>query len=128
MPRLFLAAHVATFVLLERLPLQVSLRNSASRLLARTAWERRDVRQYDLLRENGGPVKALRELGRGFVVVLGTVAALVVLWLCPMLLPERWQYYFYSPASSLLLFLALLVSPFVTCHVLRRWILGQPRR
>ena len=70
----------------------------------------------------------MRELGRGFVVVLGTVAALVVLWLCPMLLPERWQYYFYSPASSLLLFLALLVSPFVTCHVLRRWILGQPRR
>lgn len=60
--------------------------------------------------------------GRMAVAVLVTWAALVLLLLAPSLLPERWHYYVYSPASVGVWMLAVLVAPVVVCAVFRRWI------
>ncbi|MFF2147086.1 hypothetical protein [Kitasatospora sp. NPDC058190] len=49
-------------------------------------------------------------------------AALIALFLLPLVLPDRWQYYIYSPASVALWMLSMLVGPVVTCVVARRWI------
>lgn len=54
--------------------------------------------------------------------VLATWATLIVLLLAPSLLPERWQYYVYSPASVGLWMLTMLVAPFVVCTVAWPWI------
>ncbi|MCL6671446.1 hypothetical protein ACIRP3_29180 [Streptomyces sp. NPDC101209] len=54
--------------------------------------------------------------------VLATWVTLIVLLLAPSLLPERWQYYIYSPASVGLWMLAMLVAPFVVCAAAWRWI------
>jgi hypothetical protein len=45
-----------------------------------------------------------------------------VLLLAPSLLPERWRYYIYSPASVGLWMLTMLVAPFVVCTVAWPWI------
>lgn len=60
--------------------------------------------------------------GRMAAAVLGTWTALVLLLLAPSLLPERWHYYVYSPASVGLWMVAVLVAPVVVCAVARRWI------
>jgi hypothetical protein len=59
---------------------------------------------------------------RAAAVVLLTWVALCVLVAAPALLPPRWQYYVYSPASVGLWMLSLLVGPFVTCAFAWRWI------
>ncbi|WP_107062210.1 hypothetical protein [Streptomyces sp. NRRL S-37] len=60
--------------------------------------------------------------GRMAAVVLATWTVLVLLLLAPSLLPERWQYYVYSPASVGLWMLTVLVAPVVTCFVFWPWI------
>jgi hypothetical protein len=59
---------------------------------------------------------------RTAAAVLATWVVLFVLLLAPSLLPERWQYYVYSPASVGLWLLAMLVAPFVVCFVKWPWI------
>ncbi|MFE5208906.1 hypothetical protein [Streptomyces sp. NPDC056600] len=59
---------------------------------------------------------------RAAAVVLLTWVVLFLLLVAPSLLPPRWQYYVYSPASVGLWMLSLLVAPFVTCAFAWRWI------
>ncbi|MBD0696058.1 hypothetical protein [Streptomyces sp. CBMA123] len=61
-------------------------------------------------------------VARVVITWMATWAALIVLLLSPMVLPERWLYYVYSPASVGLWMLSMLVGPFVTCALNRRWI------
>ncbi|MBV6698455.1 hypothetical protein [Kitasatospora aureofaciens] len=59
---------------------------------------------------------------RVVIVVFGTWLALIALLFLPALLPARWQYYIYSPASVGLWMLSMLVAPIPACLVLRKWI------
>ncbi|WP_239015315.1 hypothetical protein [Streptomyces sp. CdTB01] len=65
---------------------------------------------------------------RMVAAVLATWVTLIVLLLAPSLLPDRWQYYIYSPASVGLWMLTMLVAPFVVCAAAWRWIRTGTRR
>ncbi|MYX36715.1 hypothetical protein [Streptomyces sp. BoleA5] len=54
--------------------------------------------------------------------VLATWLALIVSLIAPSLLPQRWQWYIYSPASVGLWMLTMVVAPFVVCIFAWRWI------
>ncbi|MDX2524555.1 hypothetical protein ACSCB1_03405 [Streptomyces europaeiscabiei] len=56
------------------------------------------------------------------LAVLGTWLLLCAVIAFPALLPARWEYYLISPASVGLWLITMLVSPFVVCWRLRRWI------
>ncbi|MFF3002187.1 hypothetical protein ACFVTF_05175 [Kitasatospora sp. NPDC057940] len=59
---------------------------------------------------------------------IATWTALVALFFAPLLLPHRWWYYIYSPASMGLWMLAMLVGPFVACTVSWEWIRHGTRK
>ncbi|GAA1229934.1 hypothetical protein GCM10009665_20470 [Kitasatospora nipponensis] len=59
---------------------------------------------------------------RVVITWIATWVALVALLLCPLLLPDQWQYYVYSPASVGLWMLSMLGGPVVACAVNWRWI------
>ncbi|MFG2843652.1 hypothetical protein ACGF12_10830 [Kitasatospora sp. NPDC048296] len=61
-------------------------------------------------------------VARAVITWMATWAALVVLFLLPTTLPDRWQYYIYSPASIGLWWLSVLAGPVVACAANRRWI------
>ncbi|MFD7453139.1 hypothetical protein [Kitasatospora sp. NPDC059827] len=61
-------------------------------------------------------------VARAVIVWMATWGALVTLLLLPLLLPDRWHYYIYSPASEGLWMLSVLVGPFAAGGVGRRWI------
>ncbi|GAA3014560.1 hypothetical protein [Kitasatospora sp. NPDC006786] len=65
---------------------------------------------------------------RAVITVLTTWATLVALLLLPTLLPNRWQYYIYSPASVALWMLSMLVGPALACAGNRQWIRNGVRR
>ncbi|SNT33859.1 hypothetical protein [Actinacidiphila glaucinigra] len=54
--------------------------------------------------------------------VLATWLCLIVALIAPSLLPQRWQWYIYSPASVGLWMLTMVVAPFVVCIFVWRWI------
>ncbi|MFF2026189.1 hypothetical protein ACFVW2_30890 [Streptomyces sp. NPDC058171] len=61
--------------------------------------------------------------------VLITWVVLIVLLVAPSaLLPQRWHYYIYSPASVGLWLLTALVAPFVVCVAYWPWIRPSSRR
>ncbi|MEU6239254.1 hypothetical protein [Kitasatospora sp. NPDC047058] len=53
---------------------------------------------------------------------IATWVALVVLYLSPVVLPDQWQYYVYSPASAGLWMLSMVGGPPLVCVLNRRWI------
>lgn len=53
---------------------------------------------------------------------IATWVTLVALYLFPVVLPARWQYYIYSPASAALWMLSMIGGPVVACAVNWRWI------
>ncbi|MFJ1926939.1 hypothetical protein G3I76_42105 [Streptomyces sp. SID11233] len=57
-----------------------------------------------------------------FLTVLGTWVILLLAVALPGLLPARWQYYIYSPASVGLWMIAMIVAPILVCWKLRHWI------
>ncbi|MFI2641869.1 hypothetical protein [Streptomyces sp. NPDC018610] len=59
---------------------------------------------------------------------IATWVTLVVLVLLPALLPDRWQYYVYSPASVGLWMLSMLGAPVVACVVRWPWIRHGARK
>ncbi|MFF2078818.1 hypothetical protein ACFVXG_29210 [Kitasatospora sp. NPDC058162] len=61
-------------------------------------------------------------VARAVITWMATWGALTTLFLLPVLLPDGWQYYIYSPASVGLWMLSMLVGPFVAGGVSRRWI------
>lgn len=81
------------------------------------------------LRDVGGVVLGASGMPviRLMAAVLGTWAALVVLFVAPSVLPEQWRYYIYSPASAGLWMLTMLVAPFVVCAFTWRWIMTGSR-
>ncbi|MFF2548407.1 hypothetical protein ACFVUY_38435 [Kitasatospora sp. NPDC058063] len=62
------------------------------------------------------------------ITVLTTWVTLIALLLLPALLPNRWQYYIYSPASVALWMLSMLVGPALACAGNRHWIRNGVRR
>jgi hypothetical protein len=67
----------------------------------------------------------LAAAARVIAVVVSTWFALCTLVLLPALLPDRFQYYIYSPASVGLWMVSLLMVPLLACIVLRKWIAGR---
>ncbi|MFE5585093.1 hypothetical protein [Kitasatospora sp. NPDC056531] len=65
---------------------------------------------------------------RMVVTWLATWAALLALLLAPTMLPDRWQYYIYSPASVGLWMLSMLVGPVLACATKWQWIRHGARR
>lgn len=61
-------------------------------------------------------------VARVVITWIATWLTLLALFFLPLALPNRWQYYIYSPASVGLWMLSKLGGPVVACAVNRRWI------
>jgi hypothetical protein len=59
---------------------------------------------------------------RAVITWMATWAGLMVLYVAPLLLPDQWDYYIYSPASVALWMLSMLGLPPVACACNFRWI------